>query len=261
MLFDNEETAKYICRRLYTFFVYHEIDDTVESNVIVPLANLFRAENYEIMPVLKTLFKSSHFYDTTQFGAMIQSPAEFQVSIVRVLKYNYPNNDSQTKLYAHLTSLWYMAALGMEIGDPPSVAGWPAYYQAPQFDKSWITSDSISKRAEISDALSVWGLYLNDDSFIPVNLAECIKSLNQPENPNTLIQEFSDLFYGIDITQEIKEELKLVLLSGQTSDYYWTNAWNEFLEDESNEENRNIVENRLRVLVRAMLQYAEFQLI
>jgi uncharacterized protein (DUF1800 family) len=208
MLFENMETAKYICRRLYTFFVYHEIDAVIESTIITPLAKIFRNNNYEVKAVLETIFKSAHFYEASQYGAMIKSPVEYHFSIYRTLRYSYPTTKVQTKLYRHLTMLWYISAIGMEIGYPLSVAGWPAYYQAPQFDKSWITSDSISKRAEISDAMTVWGVYLTEDEFIPVDMISCAKSLSQPADPNALITSLAELFYGIPITTEIRDELK-----------------------------------------------------
>ena len=54
-------TAKYVCRELYKFFVYYNIDANTEANVITPLANTFIANNWEIKPVLLQLFKSDHF--------------------------------------------------------------------------------------------------------------------------------------------------------------------------------------------------------
>ncbi len=46
MIFDNNETALYLCRRLYQFFVYPEIDAAAESQVIEPLANILRTNDY-----------------------------------------------------------------------------------------------------------------------------------------------------------------------------------------------------------------------
>ncbi|MEO6404978.1 MAG: DUF1800 family protein, partial [Ferruginibacter sp.] len=42
MLFAQQQLtiAKYVCRRLYRFFVYYDIDANIEANVIVPLASV-----------------------------------------------------------------------------------------------------------------------------------------------------------------------------------------------------------------------------
>ena len=39
MIFDHPEVAKHICRELYRYFVYYIIDESVELNVIEPLAD------------------------------------------------------------------------------------------------------------------------------------------------------------------------------------------------------------------------------
>ncbi|HEX8461100.1 MAG TPA: DUF1800 family protein, partial [Segetibacter sp.] len=48
MVFNAQEVSKYICRRLYRWFVYYDIDSSVETNVIEPLAVIFRNNNYEL---------------------------------------------------------------------------------------------------------------------------------------------------------------------------------------------------------------------
>jgi hypothetical protein len=64
MIFTKSQVvSEYICRRLYRYFIYYDIDSTIESNIIIPLARTFVANNWEIEPVLNQLFKSQHFYD------------------------------------------------------------------------------------------------------------------------------------------------------------------------------------------------------
>jgi uncharacterized protein (DUF1800 family) len=70
MLFATNECALFICRRIYRFFVYYAIDDATEANVIVPLAAIFRSNNYEIKPVLQALFTSQHFFDQLNRGVL-----------------------------------------------------------------------------------------------------------------------------------------------------------------------------------------------
>jgi hypothetical protein len=64
----------------------------------------------------------------------------------------------------------------------------------------------------------------------------------------------------IDLSQGQKDQLKLnTLLSGQTMDTYWTNAWNAWVGNPSTA-NRNVIESRLRNLVSSLCQLAEYQL-
>src|SRR5450432_870823 len=83
MIFSQEEVSRFICRKLYRFFVYHNIDETTERDLIEPLAALFRKENYEIGPVLEALFSSQHFFDPANFGCMIKSPIDFTIGLCR----------------------------------------------------------------------------------------------------------------------------------------------------------------------------------
>ena len=42
MIFSTDEAAKFFCRKIYKWFVYYDIDDDTETNVITPLADYFK---------------------------------------------------------------------------------------------------------------------------------------------------------------------------------------------------------------------------
>ena len=48
LLFSKTETAKFICRKIYKYFVYYYIDDFVENNIIAPLADTLIKNGFEI---------------------------------------------------------------------------------------------------------------------------------------------------------------------------------------------------------------------
>ena len=85
MIFAKDEVSKYICRSLYRWFVYYTMDGAAETNVIEPLAQIFRTNNYEIKPVLSALFKSEHFFDVLNQGCMIKSPVDQVIGCMREL--------------------------------------------------------------------------------------------------------------------------------------------------------------------------------
>lgn len=262
MIFDTNEVALYICRRLYNFFVYHEIDEATESNVIVPLAEIFRNGNYEILPVLKALFKSEHFYDSANRGAVIKNPADHLLGLWKTFGMDLSELDRYESFYTHLSLNYSMAEVGMEIGDPPSVSGWQAYYQEPTFDRFWINTDTITKRALRQDSILFpsWGHWVNENLRIKADLPRFIETLDNPSDPNELINECSLLMHGIELSEEVRSGFKSILLSGQSDDFYWTDAWNLYVSDKSNEEYRLTVETRLVSLFQPFLQLAEFQL-
>ena len=261
MIFESNETAFYLSRRLYRFLVYSEIDATAEQNVIAPMAEILRSNNYEILPVLEALLKSEHFFDVLNYGALIKSPLDHLLGLWRTLEVQSPDPGNLTLDYGiHRSMIWNMANKGLEIADPPSVSGWPAYYQAPQFDKAWITTDTISSRASTSDSLVFWGFWVNQNIQIPANLLTFVNTLDQPGDPTQLLTDLSAILLGTLLGANEIDELKTILLSGERADRYWTNAWDDYANDPGNEEYKLIVETRLKSLFQRLLQRGEFQL-
>jgi hypothetical protein len=56
-------------------------------------------------------------------------------------------------------------------------------------------------------------------------------TLTNPADPVLLIDEVLSLLYSIDVSQAVKDYLLTILLSGQTANYYWTNAWDDYMGD------------------------------
>ena len=79
MIFATTEASRFICRKLYKWFVYYEIDDTTETDVIIPMAAVLKSNNYDIKPALSVLLKSEHFFDTINQACYIKSPFDIIV--------------------------------------------------------------------------------------------------------------------------------------------------------------------------------------
>lgn len=261
MIFAVDEVARYICRRLYRWFVYYDIDATVEANVIVPMARLLRDAQYEIKPVLSALLKSEHFYDTLSRGCMIKSPVDLVVGMCRELNAAFqPEADYLTNygFYNYLVN--WIASMQQNIGDPPDVSGWKAYYQEPQFYEIWINSDTLPKRNQFTDLMMVNGYTFNGKK-LQIDGAEFAKTLSDPGNPNQLIDDLTALMYRITISPSSKAQLKKdILLSGQLNDQYWTDAWNIFITTPGNASNTTSVKNKIRDLIKYLMNLAEYQL-
>jgi uncharacterized protein (DUF1800 family) len=144
LIFAQPETAKYICRKLYRYFVNYDISPWVETNIIAALAQTLISSNFEIQPVLSQLFGSEHFYDISVRGAIIKSPLE-AIFYMFNSSQSMLNLDLQTNYQMYLAMYTVADQMGQEYGAPPSVAGWTAYYQAPAFSKLWINSTYLKK--------------------------------------------------------------------------------------------------------------------
>jgi len=259
MIFLQNETAKYVCRKIYRWFVYYIIDSTTETNVIAPLADIFRTSGYEIAPVLSALFKSAHFFDPVNFGCMIKSPMDLTTGTARTFSVEYPDTSNLTAWQNHRKYLYDQATtMQQQIGDPPNVAGWPAYYQDPLFYEMWINSDTLANRTAFTDVLSGTGYTRNgfNQAIDPVAFANLTSA---PGVPDTLIDEWAGFLYAFDLTPAQKIFLKDALLPG-LPDYEWTIEWTDFMNNPTDPEKKAAITTKLRELLGVMLAMPEYQL-
>lgn len=259
MIFKQDETAKHICRKIYRWFVYYEIDETTEAKVIEPLATTLKESNYEIKPVLRELFKSAHFYNEHNISCLVKNPIEHIVNLYRSTYLDL--NVGPVNSYFAWTNLGFNIGEIQEmiLSSPPSVAGWPALYQAPGYHRLWFTSVSAPTRAMISDVLSLQSLRIRQAEF-RINPLEIADKTSNPIDPNQLIKDLAEYYFQIEITEKQLSYLKDNLLPGGLEDYNWAIVWGAYKTNPDNEQNTATVEALLRSLHRAIFSLAEYQL-
>lgn len=260
MIFAQQEVGLHFCRKLYRFFVYYDIDSTTENQVIVPLAEILRKNNYEIKPVLKALFTSEHFFLAQNRSCNIKSPIDFIVGLCREYELVFP---TETDIENHYFMGDYLrstaATIQQNLADPPNVSGWDAYYQFPQFYELWINSDTLPKRNAFTDRMINTG-YTRNGKKLMIDAIAYTSQFSKPENPNLLINDALAHLYTIEVSLETKNFLKSILLSNQVTDNYWTDAWNNYKQDPTNATRLNIVATRLKEFYKYIMNLEEYQL-
>ena len=259
MLLNTNECAEYLSRCLYRYFVYYEIDSTIEANIITPMAAAFRA-GYDIKTVLSLLLKSEHFFDPLNMGCLIKSPVDYHVGMMRQLGIVFPNStDLATQYYMWVLLNQLSANTGQQILNPPNVAGWPAYYQSPEFHELWINSSSLPLRQEIADIMIYVGITKNGQTLLFDPLA-FTASMTSPSDPVALIDEVLGLFLSMTVSSSVQSYLLAILLSGQATNSYWTNAWNAYVASPTNTTLQTTVLNRLKPFYQYIMDLPEYQL-
>ncbi|HPN59454.1 MAG TPA: DUF1800 domain-containing protein [Chitinophagaceae bacterium] len=260
MIFAQQEVAKFLLRKMYRWFVYYSIDAATETNVIEPLAEIFRSNNYELKPVLSALFKSEHFYDLLNRGCMIKTPSDIVIGSMREMNVAFkPETDWDTNYGLWNTFNSWMVNMGQNLHDPPNVSGMPAYYQEPSFHEIWINSDSLPKRNQFTDTMINSG-YARNSFRVQFNCVAFAQSLSNPGNPNDLIDEAIRVFFRNELSAQSKSQIKTqILLTGQQWDYYWTNAWTAYVSNPTTA-NFNTVNTRLKSLFQYLFNLSEYQL-
>ncbi|MDW8019590.1 MAG: DUF1800 domain-containing protein, partial [Chloroherpetonaceae bacterium] len=250
MIFRQAETARFIVRKLYRWFVYYVIDQNVERNVIEPLAQILRQNNYEMRPVLRALFASQHFFDVQNRGAYIKSPADFIVGLHRYLFPTNPTNQTQLIPAMQRYISWF-ASLQMNLMQHPTVAGWEAYYQEPSYHQLWISSATLPTRNSYADTLV---------SSSNLNRIALVQSLPNPADPYQMVRDLSRQIFAVELSMsQINYLVENVLMPGVPY-YEWTEQWNDFMRNQSDANRRRAVDMRVQNLLRYLFRMAEYQL-
>ena len=228
IIFEKDEVAYHICRRLYIWFVHYDINDTIEAEIIAPMAQILLDNNYQIQPALEALLKSEHFYTMNVRGCMIKSTLDFFFSAYNTFEVKPP--ESQLVEY-ELWVAWYWQFLDLEMAifKIPSVAGWRAYYQSPQYYRDWINSASLSLRKRMLQNIKWLTQYVSPETQ-GYDFIKFLESLDDPSNVVPMIDEVCRLVFPRPMNDEQKDFFKQALIPG-LPDFEWTVEYDAYRSD------------------------------
>jgi uncharacterized protein (DUF1800 family) len=265
MILRQNATAEYIVGKLYRFFVNSNITTQVTNEVIKPLAAIFRNGNYEIRPVVRALLSSIHFFDNNIIGCQIKTPLDLVVGTLRQLQVRLPQSSQPIFYYGYFRQVQGLSAqLQQDVLELPNVAGWSAYYQEPLFYQIWVNTATMPTRANYSNTI-INGWSVNDQATNQTQryVFDSVTFLQQfpnPEDPIKVIDNLTQNFFAIDLTEAQKDQLLSTVLLPNLPEYEWTNEWNEFMRTPNDVQKRNQVKTRLDNLIRYMMRLAEYQI-
>lgn len=272
MVFNQPATAQNICRKIYTYFVKSNITAEAENDIIIPLAQELFDNGYEIVPIIKKLLESQHFYDLDDsnatdetIGGIIKSPIQQLSEICTYLQATIP--DPITNPLDFYNTFWYLFTYNtflvksnMGLFNPENVAGHAAYYQAPDFDKNWISSSTLIAKYRLGESLLDGVNRISGNSTIAakISISDVIKNagiVSNPSDPFILTSELCNALFAQETNiDRINYFMNSFILQGN-SNYYWTEAWNNFISTN----NSSVVESRLKLLVTKILRAPESQ--
>ena len=204
IIFEQPQTAYFICEKLYKWFVYENPNEEIVQN----LAQIMTDNNYEIKPVLYALFSSEHFFDDNFKGSKFKDPINHSLGVIRqsyidINQTLYFQNNAYT---LHDILLYVQNLNGLLIFNPPDVSGWPGY-------RNWINTFTLPNR-------KIFTNYIFDGTFgtlgDPVSFAERIP--NGLTDPNALMDYLYIYFYSIQPSELTKQNLMDELLGGVDPD-------------------------------------------
>lgn len=260
IIFEQDEVARFICRKLYRWFVFHEIDQTVENDIIQPMAQILIDNDYEIKPALLALLGSEHFFETQNIGVIIKNPFDHLMSILTV--FDVETSTPLDELYDSWYRVWGFAkSMQMTYFEVPEVAGWQAYYREPLYYRNWLNASTLPLRVSYSDGLANAGFfpYQANGELMRVDVLKILSTLDAPDDPNAVVDELAAILFPKPISGDRKAALKEILLPG-LPDFEWTVEYLAYIANPGNPSYANPVDAKLRALVRAMISFPDFYL-
>ena len=188
---------------------------------------------------------------------MIAHPIDFIFKIVNSLHIEMPT--SLLKRYVFWRIFSYRATKdNMSLFLPPNVAGWKAFYQEPLYYKYWINSSSFLIRNGTTNQF-INGI-LREGHLLKIDTLEVIAQLDNPADPNDLIDQLSQTLFVFPVAQNQKDVLKDILLSG-LPDFEWTVEYTDYLATPNDTIKEMAVRNKLEALFLFLLKMPEIHLI
>ena len=105
--------SRWLARKLAETFVVPD----PSTAYIEQIAGVLRANNWSLAAALRAIFYSPEFQSPAARTAIVKTPAEFVVGMLRAL--GKTGDDDYT------IALGWMSNAGMQLYDPPNVGGWP----------------------------------------------------------------------------------------------------------------------------------------
>src|ERR1700722_4362448 len=133
--------ARFISTKLWKFFAYED----PESELIDKFVELFR-QNYEIRPLLETIFSSEEFYSQRARDAVVKNPVQYVVEAGRTLGVSIPTGFTLFNIYRQMGQVPFY---------PPNVKGWDG-------GKSWINTATLTFRYQLARQLVLGIRVLNE---------------------------------------------------------------------------------------------------
>lgn len=186
------QSARFICNKLYCYFVSAEGNNEVVSQLAQHLVD----NDFSIDKVLNLLFKSQHFYDSALIGCRIKSPLELYMTHFRELEIA---PDTRRKEYIRIRM---QQNSNEELLRPTTVFGWDGYNPPKISDSTvvpghfaWLNTNYLPIRWQtLSDLILV-----NREDISAFNTIRLVEKISDPTNPIAIASDLAKHIFAVDL--------------------------------------------------------------
>ncbi|QMW06954.1 DUF1800 domain-containing protein [Spirosoma foliorum] len=270
MLLNHPHTPRFICRKLYRWYVNPNVTQAIENEIIGSLAQLLVDSNYMIQPVLVKLLTSQIFFDETNIGAIVKSPAELAIGAMRFFNQRVPDITTEYAAFkTYFDFVFYrMQDMQLAILDQSSVFGYEAYYQTG-YSKIWINTTTMGFRYDYTDAYVYRYLQVTPDYLMGIDVLAWARAL-QPNFSDVagtpaitcvdILNGFTVNLFVYDLQPSQQDFLIDTIMMQNLPRMSWIFQWNAYRTDITDGGARYEVRARLENLMKYMLRMAEYHI-
>ncbi len=205
-----KQVAEFISTKLYRHLVARDPDPAV----VAGLAETFQYSDWELLPVLRQLLKSEHFFEERFFHVQIKSPLDLLIGMLKMCG---------VRAAEHVEPAWWddvafwLDKLGQTLFDPPNVAGWPGH-------RAWLNESTLANRWKFTELLTV---LIGKNEHVRQQLRALAKGLtNNSSDPQAITEALIAFFCGIPLDPIHFNAAVDAFKSGIPEGYYLDGSWN-----------------------------------
>jgi uncharacterized protein (DUF1800 family) len=193
----RRETARFLVKKLFEFFVYPLTDSSADRATIDKFADVYMRRDHSIRDLVRAIFTSDEFFSTRARFALIKQPLELVIGAARLLEARFTPGTYDNHEPAHI--LWYAAAdLGQDIFNPPDVSGW-------NLNLGWINTAVMLNRFNYAAFLASSRPEHDDEPGLYLSLERLKKSVKK--DAKKTVKKFLTLLGPLNIDSATRNSL------------------------------------------------------
>ncbi len=189
ILANHPATPSFICRKLFTFFVY----ENPSTDDLKPLIDTYVQSGHNMGAVMRTLLLSPQFASAKAYRSRLKSPVEFTVGAYRSL-----GIQGDGVGLPEITTL-----MGQTVFDPPNVAGWPG----DKVSTSWLNSGTWMTRLNYLDILLARGAVKSTAKAKPLIDLQGMVNDNKLGSPDQFVDHFASFLLDNPLPTERRSQV------------------------------------------------------
>jgi uncharacterized protein (DUF1800 family) len=229
IIFEKPVTAEFICGKLYKEFIFYKPN----TAFIAEMAAVFRANKYEIKPVLKFMLSSDEFYKPEYRGSKVKTPMEVAIGTLKMFDNTTISIDDMPFIMGQANNLQ------QQLFYPPDVRGWTG-------QRDWISTTTYVTRSYLTDMFVNGRTVGGKITQMKIPALSFARTFANAENAAKFIDDLANTFFTFTISDRKKKLLLDTLLDGTIAANWSTNTPG--------------AEARIQKVLRAMMRLPEFQM-